>query len=293
MKQVSVIIPVYNRVDYIRRTIESVLEQDYPAIELIVIDDGSNDGSYELVAEMARDRGFVHLTHPDRTNRGQSASINLGLETCRGDYIAILDSDDLFLPGKITKQVAFLDEHPEVGLVYGKGQAVDGEGRFLYEMLDDDHVETNDPNAMLLDCYFLLPQNSLVRREVYDRVGGFDESLRSGQDHDMLIRMAEVTTFAFQPELVFQYRRHADSISVKGLETRWRAAMVIRRKAMARYPYRRSTLRKRLAVINFRLANAFFLYKRNRIEGVFRLIYAGLLDPARALRVLVGLEKPS
>ena len=109
----------------------------------------------------------------------------------------------------------------------------------------------------------------------------------------MLVRMAEVANFHFRPDLVFQYRRHSDSISVKGQEVRWRAAFNILDKAKKRYPYRRRTIRKRRAVINYRLAMAFFMYKKNRMEACLRLFWSGLLDPARAFRVLVGLEKPS
>ncbi len=292
MNRVSVIIPVFNRVAYIEQTVKSVLNQDYPEVELITVDDGSTDGCFELLQRLGQDGDFMVLTHPGHVNKGQSASINLGLENCTGDYVAVLDSDDLFLPGKISSQVEFLEANPDVGLVYGKGQAVDGDGKFLYDIHDDNHVENNDPNDILLDCYFLLPQNSLVRKEVYEKVGGFDEDLRSGQDHDMLVRMAEVTKFHFVPELVFQYRRHGDSISVKGQETRWRAAFVILEKASRRYPYRRSTIRKRRAVINYRLAKAFFAYKKNRFEACLRLVWSGLLDPVRAVRVISGLEKP-
>lgn len=290
--RVSVIIPVYNREDYIAETIGSVLLQDHPDVELIVIDDGSTDDSYTVVERLAVEHGFTLLTHPGHVNRGQSASINLGLERCSGEYVAVLDSDDLFLPGKLTSQVRVLQERPDVGLVYGKGMGINSEGKVRFAILDDAHVEPNDPNAMLLDCYFLLPQNALVRKSVYDQVGGFDESLRSGQDHDMLVRMAEVTRFHFEPDLVFHYRRHGNSISEKGLETRWRSAFVILDKARRRYPYRAATIRKRRAVINFRLAMALFKYRRKRLEATGRLLLSGLLDPMRALRIALRLENP-
>jgi len=291
VKKVSVIIPVFNRKEFIEETIMSVLKQDYKNIELIVVDDGSTDGSTELLKTLSKDYEFQLLAHPQNVNRGQSASINLGLRICSGEYIAILDSDDLFVPGKVRAQVTFLEERPEVGLVYGMGEAIDSNGNLLYTLLDADHIETNDPNAILLDCYFLLPQNSLVRKTIYDDVGFFDETLRSGQDHDMLIRMAEVTKFAFLPKLFFKYRRHFNSISVKGQEIRWKAAFVILRKAQKRYPYRRSTIRKRLAVINFRLGMAFFSYRKNYLEAVGRLLLAGILDPIRAIRVILRFEQ--
>lgn len=293
MTIVSVIVPVFNRSFFIKETLESVVVQDFSDIELIVIDDGSTDGSYDLLLDLQKEHNFIMLIHPGRVNRGQSASINLGLKSCTGDYVAILDSDDLFLQGKISSQVKFLDEHPDVGLVYGKGQVIDSSGRFLYDLHDDNHLEKNDPNEMLLDCYFLLPQNSLVRKSVYDQVGMFDENLRSGQDHDMLVRMSEVSRFHFKPDLVFKYRSHPDSISVKGQEVRWRAAFVILDKAKKRYHYKSKTVRKRRAVINFRLAKALLLYKKNRAEAIWRLLWAGLLDPIRGIRVLLGIDKSS
>lgn len=288
---VSVLIPLYNRAQYIRETITSVLEQDYPQIELIVIDDGSTDGGDVIVKELADQGLLVLLRHPGNINKGQSAALNLGLAAAKGEFIAILDSDDLYAPGKIAKQVEFLTAHPEIGLVYGNGQAIDAAGNFLYSINYDKYVEQSDPNNILLDCYFLLPQNSLVRSSVYARAGNFDERLRSGQDHDMLIRLSENTKIAHQSIDSFRYRRHGDSISAQGTETRWRCGLVILEKAAARYPYKKSTLRKRRALVNFRLAQALYQKRKNWLEVLGRLVIAGVLDPSRALGVLSGKEK--
>lgn len=287
--RVTVIIPLFNRVQYIEETIRSVLIQDHADVELIVVDDGSSDGGYERVKQLSEEKGFRLLTHPERANRGQSAAINLGLDHATGEFIAILDSDDLFLPGKLKRQVDYLKHHPEIGLVYGNGYAIDAEGNQLYPIHEDNHVEPNDANAVLLDCYMLLPQNSLVRHSVYQEVGRFEEGFRAAQDHDMLIRIAEVAQFAYQPEPVFCYRRHDDSISSQGQETRWRNGFKILQRARARYPYQRKTLRKRAAVLNFRLGQA-LLGKRQFAAALWYLLRAGLLDPQRAIAVLTGRE---
>jgi len=289
--RVSVLIPLYNRADYIKETIESVLSQDYTNKELIVVDDGSTDGGDLLVEDYARQGKLTLLRHHGRANKGQSAALNLASSHATGEFVAILDSDDYFVPGKLSAQVSFLRARPEVGLVYGNGQGVDAEGNFLYHINYDNKPELSDPNRVLLDCYFLLPQNSLVRRSVYDQVGGFDETLRSGQDHDMLIRIAEVTRLAHIPVDLFRYRRHGDSISAKGTETRWRCGLKILAKAEARYSYRLSARLKRRAVVNFRLAQTLFKCRRHRLEAVTRMLYAGVLDPVRAVRVLTGREK--
>jgi glycosyltransferase involved in cell wall biosynthesis len=288
---VSVLIPLFNRAQYIEETIQSVLSQDYPNIQLIVIDDGSSDGGDLLVQAIADQTKLILLRHPGNVNKGQAAALNLGLTMATGEFIAVLDSDDLYAPGKIAKQVAFFQHNPEVGLVYGNGKAIDAAGKVIYEINYDNRTERSDPNDLLLDCYFLLPQNSLVRASVYQQAGNFDERLRSGQDHDMLIRLAEKTKIAHQSIDSFRYRRHGDSISAKGTETRWRCGLIILEKAAQRYPYQKSTLRKRRALVNFRLAQALHQKKTNRFEMVWRMLLAGLLDPVRSIAVVTGKEK--
>lgn len=289
--RISVLIPLYNRVAYIEETVNSVLSQDYPDVELIVVDDGSTDGSDKLMEAYAQRGELTLLRHPGNVNKGQAAALNLALQKATGEFIAVLDSDDLFMPGKLRAQVEFLRAHPDVGLVYGNGKGVNAQGKEIYDINYDDHEEKSDPNEILLDCYFLLPQNSLVRAEVYSAAGNFDERLRSGQDHDMLIRLSEKTKVAHQSIDCFRYRRHGDSISAKGTETRWRCGLIILDKAGQRYPYRAATLRRRRALVNFRLAQALLKNKKNYLEACWRFLVAGLLDPARSIAVMTGQEK--
>lgn len=287
--RVSVVIPAYNRARYIRETVDSVLAQTWPEVELIVTDDGSTDGTWEILQAYERDGKLRLLTHPGRENRGQSAALNRAIDQATGAYLAILDSDDVFEPDKFEVLVPFLEAHPEYGLAYSNGIAIDGEGRYLYDVMPPDHEETNDPDRMLLDCYFLLPQNAVVRRQVFDRAGRFEEAFRSAQDHDMLIRIMEITQAAYLPQKLFRYRRHGDSISARRQDLRWRTGFEILRRAAARYPYRRSTLRKRRAVLHFRMYQV--LRARGRaLSAAGHAALAGLLDPPRALRVLRGRE---
>ena len=285
--KVSVIIPAYNRVEYINQTVDSVLAQSYKNIELIVIDDGSTDSTYEKLEEYGEKINL--LTHTGHINKGQSASINLGLEKANGKYVAILDSDDFWEPKKLEIQVAFLEAHADIGLIYCNGYGVDAEGKRYYDFYNQDPNEQNDPNRVLLDCYILLPQNSLVRKSVYDQVGFFNEEYRSAQDHDMLIRIAEVCKFAYLPEYVFNYRRHESSISAQRQDVRWATGFKILEEAQKRYPYKPSTIRRRKAVLNFRLGQV-FIKQGKYLKALFHLLKAGLLDPARSFRVLFGKE---
>lgn len=285
---VSVIIPAYNRAKYIQQAVDSVLGQTYRNLELIVVDDGSTDRTYELLQAYGDRIQLVH--HQDRINRGQSAAINLGLTRANGKYIAILDSDDYWELNKLEVQVAFLEANPDVGLVYTNGYCVNAEGDRLYAYHSSNHVEPNDPNRVLLDCYMALPVNSLVRKAVYDQVGYFEESFRAAQDHDMLLRIAEVAKFAYLPDYLFYYRRHSDSISHKKLDVRWRAGFEILQRAQNRYPYKKATIRKRRAVLHYRLATE-YLRSGLYFKALSGLMTAGLLDPIRSTRVLLGMEK--
>lgn len=287
---VSVVIPAFNRIRYIEETVRSVFSQTHPNVELIVVDDGSTDGTYEFLRKQSEAGNLTLLTHEGRANKGQSAALNVALRASNGKYICILDSDDVFLTNKLEDQALFLEKNPEVGLVYGMGEAIDEQGAWLYDIHSKDHREPNDPNAILLDCYMLLAVNPMVRKTVFDQVGFFDEKLRAAQDHDILLRIAEITRFAYIPEKVFQYRRHSDAISVRGTETRWRNGFEILRRARERYPYRASTVRKRKAVLNFRLAQT-YLRQGKLVRVAPHLLKSGLLDPMRALLVLTGRER--
>lgn len=286
---VSVVVPAYNRVRYIERTIDSVLEQSHEAVELIVTDDGSSDGTAQILECYAAAGKLTLLRHPGGVNRGQSASINLALERATGDFVSILDSDDMFAPQKLEVLVGYLRHHQEVGLVYSNGYAVDADDSILYEIYPGGHKEMNDPDKVLLDCYILLPQNALVRRRVLDQAGRFEESFRSAQDHDMLLRIAEITQMAFVPDHLFYYRRHGDSISAKRQDIRWKTGFEILRRAAKRYPYRPETIRKRRAVLHFRMAQV-YMQQGQWLRALPHLSMAGVLDPKRSLSVLSGKE---
>jgi len=125
---------------------------------------------------------------------------------------------------------------------------------------------------------------------VYDKAGFFEESYRSAQDHDMLIRIAEVARFAYLQDFLFFYRRHPGSISSTKQALRWETGFRILASAAQRHPYRRSTLRKRKAVLNYRLGRA-RLQERRYLPGMLCLAQAFLLDPRGAVKVMLGLDK--
>ena len=288
--KVSVIIPCYNRGKYLGEAIDSVLGQTYRNIELIIVDDGSTDDSLNI-ARIYSDKITI-LQHPNGENRGQSASINLGLRSIDGEYVAILDSDDYWILDKLEKQVTFLQDHPDIGLVYGNALMVDADGNKLFRRYGDDHQEKNIDGSVLLDCYFSVPSNSLVRHTVYDLVGGFDESMRAAQDHDMAVRIAEVAKLGFINELMFNYRRHGASISSGHASLRWQNGFRILDNALERHRYPSGVVRQRRAVLHFRVGQC-QLQEKKRVKAAGHFLQALVNDPLRSLKVTLGRENVS
>lgn len=288
MPTVSVIIPCYNRESYISETIESVLAQTYKDFELIVINDGSTDGSKEVILQYT-DR-LTFLEHAGGVNRGQSASLNLGLMHCTGKFICILDSDDLFAPEKLEQQLQALKNSPEIGLVYSNGKSTNSEGVPQFTIYPDDHKAPAGPDEILLNCSVNLPSNSMVRRSVLERAGPFSETLRAAHDHDMILRLSEISKFEYINQIHWYYRRHEDSISHRNAIQNWTDGFAILRSACERYPYSFNTRRKRKAVLHFRLGQC-YLKERRKLTALNHFLKAGILDPARSIKVLSGRER--
>lgn len=287
---VSVVIPAYNRLAYIDQALESVFVQNHPRlnrIECVVVDDGSSDGTYERLEKYHAEGKITLLSHPGRANKGQSAALNLGLENTNGDFICILDSDDYFCGDKFSTQIEYLLSNPEVGMVYGFGHAVSANGDYLFDTLPKNHQEDGDPNNILLNCYIAVPGGAMIRKEVMDQVGGFEEAFRASQDHDMAIRLFEACKVSYLAEAAFCYRKHEDAISKTGLERRWLAGFEILDRAGKRWEYRPATIRKRRAVLNYHLGKTYCL-KGRYIAALICWFKCGIGDPARVVRVLTG-----
>jgi len=184
---VSVVIPTYNRRRLLARAVDSVLAQTVPVDEIIVVDDGSNDGTAEMLAERYGER----VIHVYQANAGVSAARNRGLAMARGGFIALLDSDDLWLPRKNELQLEWLARHPGYGMVLCDVDRVDGDGGTLGTLRRRDAIpEDGWILKHLIHEPSLVPASMMIRREVYERLGGFDESLRTAEDLEYHLRIA-------------------------------------------------------------------------------------------------------
>ncbi|UCF80059.1 MAG: glycosyltransferase [Acidobacteriota bacterium] len=197
---VSVIIPTYNRVRFLRRAVESVLSQDYPGKEVVVVDDASTDETEKEIAPWARAQGVVWVRH--ESNRGESAARNTGIRASRGDYLVFLDSDDYFLPGRLSSHVAMLDGRPDLVWVYSDHWMYkDGQLQPPTFSVRSYRPEGNVFEPQLLETNgFQLPIMTMtLRRSVVEEVGGFDESIFCAQDLDFRLRIARRYPIAYIP----------------------------------------------------------------------------------------------
>jgi glycosyltransferase involved in cell wall biosynthesis len=182
--RVSVVIPTYNSAGLLREAIQSVLSQIYSDFEVVVIDDGSTDNT-ESVARSFGDR----VSYLKQENKGAGAARNHGIKRSRGEYVAFLDSDDLWLPGKLAEQIPLLDRDPELGLVYSDWAVVAEQGEALPSYLRNLPAASGYVFDELVQCGFILTSGTVVRRSCFDDVGYFDETLSIAQDYDLWLRI--------------------------------------------------------------------------------------------------------
>ena len=279
---VAAIIPTYNSADFIRKTILSALEQNYEPFEIIVVDDGSTDDTVRVVESFSPQLKMLH--HPCQSRLGPSASRNLGIRSTKADLIAFLDHDDIWYPAKIREQVKIFDNYPNVGLAHVNGYTIDKNDNILYELLPKDFSEPHKPEAILLNCYIKSPSSVMVRRILLEKTGMFDTGIRSGSDHDLWIRMKEITDFYFLPKHLLGYRQHNND-QMSRQRGMWEGGFDILERATSRYPYGLGVKRKRRAVLHYRLG--VWGLKRENYRAAFKnLLSAFILDPYRSIKVL-------
>ncbi|MED4779048.1 glycosyltransferase family 2 protein [Brevibacillus choshinensis] len=198
---VSVITPSYNQGIYIQETIESVLSQDYPNIEYIVVDGGSTDDTLSILEKYSRtDERIRFISEKDR---GQSHAINKGIAMAKGEIIGWLNSDDTYLPGAIRVAVEALEQQPDWAMVYGKAYKIDGNSK----KLSDYYVAPANFKQLFDGCMICQPA-TFIRKNVLLDVEGVDETLHFCMDYDLWIRITQKHPIGFVPYPLANARTH-------------------------------------------------------------------------------------
>ena len=219
---VSIVTPSFNQRPYLEAAIRSVLDQDYPHIEYIVIDGGSTDGSLDVLRAHAAQIS-LWMSEPDS---GQTEAINKGFSKANGDILAWLNSDDVYRPGAIREAVAYLREHAEVGMVYGDADYIDSHGRVVGQF-----PAAQTDGRRLMRGYVHIPQQaSFFRSRLWRMVGPLDETYRFAMDYDLWTRLAEISTMRYVRRTWAAFRLHGTAKTLAASYLCWPEMIRIHRR---------------------------------------------------------------
>ena len=285
---ISIIVPAYNYAHYLPETLTSIQQQSYPHWECIIVDDGSTDNTGDIVAKFLKaDKRFKYIF---QENKGLPGARNTGIKDARGKYIQFLDADDMVEANKLAEHVSFLNEHPEVDIVYAEARY------FTEEHPDKLFYDINCENipwmpkvsgsgktilAELLKTNFMPVNSPIVRREVFDNLGLFDETLKSHEDWELWLRCAingKSFVFLDRPKTFALVRCHSQSMT-RAWDIMTETTLTIRKRVQSVIddPELRRLNRIHLNYAGFGLALN-NLKKGNRIAGTSLLFKHGWQD---------------
>ena len=273
---ISIIVITYNDRQHVGEAINSALAQIYPNCAVIVVDDGSTDGTGQFITEHYGDRVRYHW----KENGGQGSARSAGLEIASGEYIQHLDSDDILLPHKIETQVTYLEAHPELAFVYGRTLCFyDGDRSHTWEHGANARARSGNLfEEILRNGNFVNIAQPLTRRSWIDRIGGWDPHIREADDYDFMVRLAYAGAEGyFLDDAVFLYRvrrnpvnpnqvvaRHSSAEQMRGelyLLEKLRSAMVQDSRAGI------ELVQRRIGELQFRLGRLRFL-EGDRVDAL-------------------------
>jgi len=213
LPKVSIVTPSFNQAPFLEQTLRSVLEQDYPNLEYIVIDGGSTDGSLEIIQKYA-DQLAYWQSQPDQ---GQTDAINQGFARASGEILAWLNSDDLLLPGAVNAAARALQAHPEAAMVYGDALLINAEGKTIGKF-----PAAQTDYRKLRRGYVHIPQQaSFFRADLWRQVAPLDVSFYFAMDYDLWVRLAALAPLVYVPEFWAAFRLHGAGKSIAADDRCW------------------------------------------------------------------------
>lgn len=213
MPKVSVIISTCNRSRFVCGAIESVLRQDFKDFEIIVVDDGSTDTTKEVVSK------YKNIRYIYQENKGRSEARNTGIRAASAEYVSFLDDDDIWLDGKLYKQVIFLNSHPETGLVHTFSEVADEDGNILGKETEKrlnfykQAIKIGYTYEGMSQLCIMFLSTVMLRKECFSRVGFFDGDIPAFEDWDFYLRLSLEYRISLIPEILVKYRLHKKNTS--------------------------------------------------------------------------------
>jgi len=277
LPKVSVVIPTYNRAQFIVRALESVFAQTYKNYEIIVIDDGSTDDTPQVMKQFDGRLNYIR-----KENGGSASACNRGIAESKGEYIAFLDSDDYWTPEKLAEQVKVLDSQPKVGIVYSRMPIINEKG----ERLGTKPAGISGKNFKeLLEVWGDLPTSTVMtRRACFDKAGFFDPALKTMQDIDMWLRIARFyDLYEIEGKVLAYYFRHSEQITTSRINV-YEGLVKIYQKILKTFEDApRELFVNRIAMNRYTLSREYYLEKfyyesfRNVVAVIFYKPLVGML----------------
>jgi glycosyltransferase involved in cell wall biosynthesis len=227
---VSIVIATYNMARFLPLAVRSALDQSYGNIEVLVIDDGSQDNTGAVMAPFRSDHRVKYVT---QQNRGQAAAKNCGVRKAQGKYIAFLDADDLWIPDKLEQQMPLFRGSPTVGVVYSRLAYIDEAGRDL--RIADNELFRGHVSGPMLIRNFIGFGTSIVKKECFDSLGYFDESIGMGIDYDLWLRLSTQYEFDYVDRPLLRYRVWSGQMS-NNCKKRYVNGIAIMQRFLKRFP---------------------------------------------------------
>lgn len=265
MPKVSIVMPAYNCAEHIKESIDSALAQTHKDIELIVVDDGSTDGTAEVV--QSYENPVVYLY---QENRGMSAARNTAMKSATGDFIAFLDSDDLWEPSKLEKQIALFETHPKIGMVGSYLEPIDSNGK------RSGKTKPTSRPAEDFDSMFMqgtpVPTSVMIRSECVREVGYFNEAIFGMEEVEFFMRIAQKYQVKFMDEILGFYRIWEGNVTKRKKHKMWLGHIHVGVWALSQglKPETRKKVKKRIAKYYYKLGKEYYLmhsYRKSLAHG--------------------------
>ena len=219
---VSIVTPSYNQAHYLEEAVLSVLNQDYPNIEYLVVDGGSTDGSVGILNRY-NDRISWWVSEPDQ---GQTDAINKGFRRARGEILAWLNSDDTYQPNAVTEAVDYLQTYPDVGLVYGDANFIDSSGVVIGRF----NAQQTSYKRLRRGGVYIPQQAAFWRAKLWQEVGPLDPSFYFAMDYDLWVRLARITEVRYTPQHWANFRLHDDAKTIAADDRCWPEMLKVHRR---------------------------------------------------------------
>ncbi|HBW34989.1 glycosyltransferase [Desulfosporosinus sp. BICA1-9] len=228
MPTVSVVIPTYNHARYLPYALDSVIDQNYPNLEVFVIDDGSTDGTAELVKPYRSKINYVY-----KGNGGTPSALNLGLSLVTGKYVCWLSADDVLIGDKVSKQVGLMERDPSLGFSYTSFVVIDANGVKQYEVNSPYFPNKKEMVKKLMEGCFINGSSVMMRSSALKIIGYFDVNLPQAHDYDLWFRFLRHYSCGFLEEPLLAYRWHGENMSQNPNEA---CSLIVKERAKRLFP---------------------------------------------------------